>query len=193
MNLSKLIKKYFKSTEEVVSMFLGLVIVIVVTGMIFNLIQKRKGSVTIPGVSDISITKEDFVNQEKESVVETNYEVVANDSLWKIAEDKYNNGFAWTEIAKANNLTKPYQIDIGQKLIIPEIEKIEIVTTIENKETTIKSGEYKVVKNDCLWKIAVRAYGDGYQWTKIWQENKSKLWDPNELEIGMILTIPNLK
>lgn len=193
MKLSKLFKKYFKSTEEVVSMFLGLVIVIVVTGMIFNFIQKRKGSVTIPGVSDISISKEDFVNQQKESVSETKYEVVANDSLWKIAEDRYNNGFVWTEIAKINNLDKPYYLEVGQKLILPEIEKIKVVTTVENKETSIAAGEYKVVKNDSLWKIAVRAYGDGYQWTKIWQENKSKLIDPNKLEIGMTLNISSLK
>ena len=193
MKFTRLFKKYFKSTEEVVSMFLGLVIVVVVTGMIFNFIQKRKGIVSIPGVSDISITNEDFINQEKQITSVNNYEVVANDSLWKIAETKYNNGFAWTEIAKINNLDKPYYLEVGQKLILPEIEKIKIVTTVENKETTIIAGEYKVLRNDSLWKIAVRAYGDGYQWTKIWQENKSKLIDPNELEIGMTLNIPSLK
>ena len=193
MKFTRLFKKYFKSTEEVVSMFLGLVIVVVVTGMIFNFIQKRKGIVSIPGVSDISITNEDFINQEKQITSVNNYEVVANDSLWKIAETKYNNGFAWTEIAKINNLDKPYYLEVGQKLILPEIEKIKIVTTVENKETTIIAGEYKVLRNDSLWKIAVRAYGDGYQWTKIWQENKSKLIDPDELEIGMTLNIPSLK
>lgn len=193
MDLPKLVKKYFKSTEEVVSMFLGLVIVIVVTGMIFNFMQKRKGSVTIPGVSDISITKEDFINQEKKNVEGNSYVVAKNDNLWKIAVNKYNDGFAWTEIAKANNLNKPHQIEVGQKLILPKIDKKEVIVVGKSEETTIIAGEYKVVKNDSLWKIAVRAYGDGYQWTKIWQENKSKLIDPNKLEIGMTLTIPSLK
>lgn len=192
MNLSKLIKKYFKSTEEIVSMFLGLAIVIVVTGLMFNFIQKRKGSVTIPGVSDISISKEDLANQENKEVTENNYIVVANDSLWKIAESKYNDGFVWTEIAKINNINNPSQLEVGQKLVLPKLDKKDIVVTNENN-ATIVAGEYKVVKNDSLWKIAVRAYGDGYQWTKIWQENKSKLYDPNELEIGMMLTIPVLK
>ena len=193
MDLPKLVKKYFKSTEEVVSMFLGLVIVIVVTGMIFNFMQKRKGSVTIPGVSDISITKEDFINQEKKNVEGNSYVVAKNDNLWKIAVNKYNDGFAWTEIAKANNLNKPHQIEVGQKLILPKIDKKEVIVVGKSEETTIIAGEYKVVKNDSLWKIAVRAYGDGYQWIKIWQENKSKLIDPNKLEIGMTLTIPSLK
>lgn len=192
MNFSKLIKKYFKSTEELVSMFLGLAIVIVVTGLMFNFIQKRKGSVTIPGVSDISISKEDLANKDQESVIENNYEVVANDSLWKIAENKYNNGFAWSEIAKINNISQPYQLEVGQKLILPKIDKKEITATSETTNTTITTSEYQVIKNDSLWKIAVRAYGDGYQWTKIWQENKTKVIDPNELEIGMMLTIPVL-
>ncbi len=193
MKFLRLIKKYFKSTEEIVSMFLGLIIVIVVASMIFNFIQKRKGSVTIPGVSDISISEEDLANPEKEIVSEDEYMVVAGDSLWKIAENKFNNGYIWTEIAKANNLSKPNQIEIGQKLIMPKIEKKEVVTVDKDIDSTIAVGEYKVVKNDNLWKIAVRAYGDGYQWVKVWQENKSKLWDPNELEIGMILIIPSLK
>jgi nucleoid-associated protein YgaU len=193
MNFSKLIKKYFKSTEEVVSMFLGLVIVVVVTGMIFNFIQKRKGSVTIPGVSDITITSKDFINKENDIITESSYVVVAKDSLWKIAMNKYNNGFIWTEIAKSNNLKNPNSIEVGQKLVLPKIDKNEIVMGGNNQETIITTGEYKVVKNDSLWKIALRAYGDGYQWTKIWQENKSKLIDPNKLEIGMMLVVPSLK
>ena len=193
MNFSRKIKKYFKSTEEIVSMFLGLVIVVVVVGLIFNFIQKRKGSVTIPGVSDISITKEDFINnQNNENLVDGEYLVVKNDNLWTIAVEKYNDGFVWTEIAKINNLKNPSQLEIGQKLVLPKIEKKEII--VGNKiETTITTGDYKVERNDSLWKIAVRAYGDGYQWTKIWQENKSKLINPDKLEIGMMLTIPSLK
>lgn len=194
MKLSKLFKKYFKSTEEVVSMFLGLVIVIVVTGMVFNFIQKRKGNITIPGISDITITNEDFNKIDKQEELKNNVYIVAkNDSLWKIATEKYNNGFAWTEIAKENKIDKPYELEVGQKLILPNIEKKEVITTTENKETTIVAGEYKVLRNDSLWKIAVGAYGDGYQWVKIWQENKSKIIDPNKLEIGMMLTIPSLK
>jgi nucleoid-associated protein YgaU len=193
MNLSKLAKKYFKSTEEIVSMFLGLVIVVVVSGMIFNFIQKRKGSVTIPGVSDISITKDDLLIKEKEVNNEDNYVVLANDSLWKIAVYKYNNGYAWTEIAKVNSINTPNRLEVGQKLIIPKIDKKEVLTSNNNLNKTITTKDYKVIKNDSLWKIAVREYGDGYQWTKIWQENKSKIVDPNKIEIGMILVIPSLK
>jgi nucleoid-associated protein YgaU len=193
MKLSKFIKKYFKSSEEVVSMFLGLVIVIVVVGLIFNFFQKRKGNINVPGVSDIKITEEDLKNNVDTKQDNDLYVVVVGDSLWKIAQNKYNNGYAWTEIAKANNLTNPYSLEVGQNLVLPKnIEKKDVITT-NLQANTIATGEYKVVKNDNLWTIAVRSYGDGYQWTKIWQENHSKLSDPNRLEIGMLLTIPNLK
>jgi nucleoid-associated protein YgaU len=195
MNLSQTFKKYFKSSEEVVSMFLGLVIVVVVVGMIFNFIQRKKGNINIPGSTDINITQNDIkdIDNKSNEISEANsYVVVIGDSLWKIAKSKYNDGNVWKEIAKANNLKNPSDLEVGQKLVLPSIEKKEVIVA-STKTNTIAAGEYKVVRNDSLWKIAVRAYGDGYQWVKIWQENKSKFYDPNKLEIGMMLTIPSLK
>ena len=197
MNFGQFRQKYLKSTEEVVSMFLGLAIVIVVTALIFNYFQKSKGLVTIPGATDdISL------NQESELIRSNEYKIVKGDSLWKIAVKKYGNGYAWTEIAKANNLKNPSSIEIGQKIITPEkvtvsgkeikVNSLETLSDTNGTDSTISGKEYKVVKGDSLWKIAVRAYGDGYQWTKIWKENKGKLLQPNGLEIGMILNIPKL-
>lgn len=191
MNFSELRKKYFKSTEEVVSMFLGLVIVLVVSGLIFNYFQKNKGVVNIPGSSDISLNDNSQIISERSTVY---YEVVKGDNLWKIAQNKYNNGYAWSDIAKANNLKNPSSIEVGQKLVLPKIESKEIISqSQETKPTeTIQSGEYKVVRNDSLWKIALKTYGDGYQWVKIWQANKTKLVSPDKLEIGMVLVLPKL-
>ncbi len=194
MNFKQIKRKYFNSSEEVISMVLGLVIVVVVAGLIFNYFQKNKGSVSIPG-SNNEVTLTDKVNNNETGI----YEVVKGDSLWKIAERKYNNGYAWTEIAKANNLKNPGILEAGQKLVIPEKvsvnnKEFKIVdsTVIGQTQTILSGSEYKVVKGDSLWKIAVKAYGDGYQWTKIWQENKVKLPNASGLEIGMTLTIPKL-
>ncbi len=191
MNFSELRKKYFKSTEEVVSMFLGLVIVLVVSGLIFNYFQKNKGVVNIPGSSDISLNDNSQIISEKNVVY---YEVVKGDNLWKIAQNKYNNGYVWSEIAKANNLKNPSSIEVGQKLVLPKIESKEIISQSQGIKPveTIQNGEYKVVRNDSLWKIAVKTYGDGYQWLKIWQANKTKLVSPDKLEIGMVLVLPKL-
>lgn len=191
MNFAEIKKKYFKSTEEVVSMFLGLVIVIVVGSLIFNYFQKTKGSVDIPGSTDITLIDGGEKLSSKEEKV---YEVVKGDNLWKIAVKEYGDGYAWTKIAAANNLKNASVIGVGQKIVLPKIESKEMVSKSDNLDTSsISQGsEYKVVRGDSLWKIAVRAYGDGYQWTKIWQENRSKLVNPNGLEIGMMLNIPKL-
>jgi hypothetical protein len=116
MKFSDIRKKYFKSTEEIVSMFLGLIIVVVVGGLIFSYFQKNKGNINIPGSSDISLS--DKSDGDRSDF----YEVELGDSLWKIAEKKYNNGYAWTEIAKANNIKNPSVIEVGQKIVLPEVE-----------------------------------------------------------------------
>lgn len=190
MFLIKAGKKYIKSSEEVVSMLLGLAIVVVVVSLIFNFVQRKKGTVEIPGATDISLSEQAIKDkQESEGI----YVVEKGDSLWKIAEKKYNDGYTWTKIAKENNLKNASIVYVGQKLKMPVVEvKTTIAAATNNSVNKIEVGEYKVVKNDNLWKIAVRAYGDGYKWTNIYQENKAKLNSPGLLEIGMVLNIPKL-
>ena len=48
------------------------------------------------------------------------YAVVAGDSLWTISQKEYNgNGYKWTDIASANNLTNPDLIFAGNVLTLP--------------------------------------------------------------------------
>lgn len=177
---------FFKSREDVVSMFLGLVVVVAVVGFIVNYIEKRKGNVDIPGVSnDLKIDNVD--DTDGKGVVGDSIIVKKNDSLWKIAVSEYGDGYKWTEIAKLNNIKDPNTIEIGQKLILPKIEKSEI--TSDSEMVTVEKTEYVVVRGDKLWDIAVKFYGDGYKWTKIWQDNRNKLNSPDKLEIGMTLVI----
>lgn len=188
--LKRFIRKYFKSTEEVISMFLGLVIVVVVVGLIFNFFQSKKGNIDIPGSSNIEISQSDISG----SIYGGEYIVVKGDNLWKIAEKKYNDGYKWVEIAKENNLKNPGMLAVGDKLVLPELEMkiVAVETVIDQANEIVINEEYKVVKSDSLWKIAVRAYSDGYQWVKIWKANESKLNNPDGLEIGMMLIIPSL-
>jgi len=191
INLKALTKKYFKSTEEVISMFLGLIIVAVIIGLIFNFFKKMKGNVAIPGVTNnIKITENVPKTEENKDV----YKVVKGDNLWRIAVRVYNDGYAWTKIAAANKIKNVSYIEVGQELVLPNVDKKEVISQNNSKgDIVITTGEYKVVRADSLWKIAVRSYGDGYQWVKIYQANKSKINDPNKLEIGMKLVIPSLK
>ena len=47
------------------------------------------------------------------------YTVVKGDTLWGIAQRFYGNGSRYPEIAKANNISNPNIINVGQKLLIP--------------------------------------------------------------------------
>ncbi len=174
----------FSSSEELVSMFLGLAVVFVIAGLVFNFFQKHKGDVTIPG-SEVNAN-----DNNKENI----YEVKRGDHLWKIATEKYNDGYKWVLIAKENNLTNPGSIEVGQKLVIPEIENITLdqeKSKLDNSENKITmETEYTVLKGDNLWNICVENYGDGYKWTKVWQENKAVLPNASGLEIGMKLKLP---
>lgn len=186
MFLIKAGKKYIKSSEELVSMLLGLAIVVVVVSLIFNFVQRKKGTVEIPGATNITLSDE-ISNQNKDGF----YVVEKGDSLWKIAEKKYKDGYAWTKIANKNNLKNVSVLYVGQKLEIPAVETT-ITASIKSTDDKIDQGEYKVVRNDNLWKIAVKAYGDGYKWSNIWQENKAVISNPGLLEIGMMIKIPKL-
>ncbi len=48
---------------------------------------------------------------------------------------------------------------------------------------------YEVQKGDHLWKIAEKYYGSGYNWVDIAKENQ--IAEPNLIEVGQKLTIPN--
>lgn len=185
--------KIFKSSEEAVSMFLGLIIVLVVVGLIFNFFQKRRGSISLPGVSDQKQAATVGLPSTAPTAAQTDknvYLVKRGDSLWKIAQAQLGSGYKWVDIARVNNL-KVTGLEVGQKLSMPQQTAAIIAPT--KTTAVINSDTYVVTRGDSLWKIAVQKYIDGYQWTKIWQTNKNKLIDPNKLEIGMTLNLPKLK
>jgi len=52
-------------------------------------------------------------------------------------------------------------------------------------------GRVHVVEpKDTLLQLAEKYYGNRNQWRKIWQANKKRLNDPNNLPVGMKLIIP---
>lgn len=143
-----------------------------------------------------TIVKEEIA---KEKVISgTTYSVKEGDTLWNIAEKKYNSGYNWVDIQKANKLTNPDVLFAGTKLTLPNVEpKIATVGKV-NKENQpagssiqtnkISGSSYTVVKGDTLWDISVRAYGDGYAWTKISSANN--LSNPNIIYSGNKINIP---
>ena len=190
MDLKKILKA-IKLNESTVSMLLGAVIIIVVGVLVVNYFKDRsKGVLPENGISN------QISNDENLTVPGKSYTVVSGDNLWTIAEKTYGSGYNWTDIAKDNDLTNPSKIAIGQVLSLPEVAAkttTSEVTAVAEKvspavSNTISGATYEVVRGDNLWKIAVRAYGDGYKWVEIARENK--LVHPNLIHSGNILILP---
>jgi nucleoid-associated protein YgaU len=184
-SLKKLLKN-FKLSESSISMVLGTLVVIVVGGLVINYFRSgnRVTQSTPAAVQPEGTTIADLPAIHK---------VEAGESLWKISEKYYGSGYNWVDIAKENNLTSPNSISTGQELTIPKVEAKNPVITEKPVSEPATQGEsitdesYIVVKGDCLWNIAVRAYGDGYQWVKIARENG--LVHPNLIHPGNVLKL----
>ena len=65
------------------------------------------------------VKESDLFTPEKESDKKTYYTVVRGDTLWGLAKRFYGNGSRYPEIAKANNISNPDIIHVGQVLLIP--------------------------------------------------------------------------
>lgn len=166
-------------------MVLGVVVLLIVGTLVFRYLKNNKEAVP-----------QELLNQENsvESSTKT-HKVAEGENLWQIAEENYGDGFKWVDIATENKLSNASEIEVDQELTIPNLEtpepsvagmesEVKAVTTTDG----ISGDSYTVVKGDSLWKIAVRAYGDGYKWVEIARENE--LVNPNIVHAGNVLTLP---
>jgi LysM repeat protein len=64
----------------------------------------------IPGITDIDM---------RGLVIDRTYRVNRGDSLWIIARRVYGQGSSWTLLAKANDISNPNKLSIGQELVLP--------------------------------------------------------------------------
>lgn len=64
-------------------------------------------------------------------------------------------------------------------------------TTRDTSANAPSGGTYTVKKGDCLWNIAKQYYGNGKDWSAIYNANKSVVGgNPNLIYPGQVLTIP---
>jgi nucleoid-associated protein YgaU len=190
MDLKKILKQ-LKLSEQTMSTILGALVIIVIGILIFNYFQKNQTQVSNTAVNT---TEEEngsvqLVEENGEMVPQglpTTHVVVAGENLWTISQTYYGSGYNWVDIAKENKLTNANKLLVGQELSIPKTAvKQVVVAKVDNQ---IAGASYTVVKGDSVWKIAVRAYGDGFQWVAIAKANN--LVNPNVIVPGQVLTLP---
>jgi nucleoid-associated protein YgaU len=115
------------------------------------------------------------------------YTIQIGDTLWSIAASPqiYNNPYLWPQLFTVNreNLSEPDNPDLilpGQILQIPGVDDRRF---------------YLVQEGDSLTSIAAdpRVYNDPFQWTRLYDSNRSRLTNPENphyIVSGMILDVP---
>lgn len=191
------VQNFIPASDSYRNLIYGIITVIVlfiVIALGIRSLAQNKAEILDKGISS------DLTQQTKPN---NTYTVAEGESLWTIAEKQYGDGYKWTEIAKANNISDPDSIEKGQNLILPKIAKFTPTVTeapsptviptqqpVLNSQTgdKITSNQYAVAKGDNLWDIAVRAYGDGYRWVDIAKANN--LSNPDLIFSGNELNLP---
>ena len=197
-----------KLSENIGSIILGFVVVLILGGFLLNVFRGNKGEVGESGET----------GEQTAETASNTYTVQAGDTLWLIAERETGSGFNWQAIADANNLESADDIEEGMELVIPEVTgetiaeaeptvtemteptaeptvtkaaEITVAPTTAPEITTPRQpteDEYTVQHGDSLWKIAVAEYNDGYKWVEIARANN--LDNPDIIHAGNVLTLP---
>lgn len=207
LKVEKVLKNWLKKiklNEPTISTILGGLVIIVVGMLIFNYFKTEKVEEIAPKETQKEPQVEgkvEFIETEERKLIPEGlpftHKVEKGESLWKISQKYYTSGYNWVDIAKENNLTNPDYIEVGQELKLPKVavkqptKKLAEVSVSESFETptqSITGDTYKVEKGDSLWKIAIRAYGDGYKWPEIAKVNN--LINPDYIEVGQELKLP---
>lgn len=183
---NKLFKKV-QMSESYISMAVGLVVVVIIAIMAFNYLSQQRERISLPGIQapDIKDSQEQTTLPLKPANAKT-HTVMAGENLWTIALKYYDSGYNWVTLMKANKVVNPDVIFVGQVLEVPQAAVIKPVAS--GIGPAITTATYTIEKGDSLWKIALRAYGDGYAWTKLAQANG--ITNPNLIYAGNILKLP---
>lgn len=194
--------KTIKLNESMLSMFFGVVTVILIGVLVMRMYranapaeissEAEQTEVVTEKIGDVVVEKlEDGTKVPAELPEKVTVE--RGQHLWAIAEKYYGSGYNYVDIAKANNLSNASQLEVGQELVLPKVAVKEIGSVKVAKPETevankIEGETYKVAKGDHLWNIALRAYGDGYKWAEIAKING--ISHPNYIEVGQELKLP---
>jgi nucleoid-associated protein YgaU len=135
--------------------------------------------------------------------------VKSGESLWEIAQKYYNNGDKWSLIAKANpKVVQPNgAVREGVRLVIPK-DNSRPTTTTESTQSVEMAGDIttsvaspretggsantiKVESGDTLSDISLKYLGSSARWREIFDANRDKLKNSDDLKVGMTLRLPS--
>lgn len=155
------------------------------------------------------------VQVESKSTVQTDgaktIVVGKDETLGKIARREYGNAYCWVYIYEANRsrIANPDYVQEGMSLLLPALtaEQIQSASAAAKAQTKQPSAAQvnvdmslsgkvvakEVVRTDwTLSKMARKHYGNAYCWVYLYMANKNSISDPNQVQIGTEIDIPEL-
>jgi nucleoid-associated protein YgaU len=117
----------------------------------------------------------------------------------KIAAAQYNQGAAFEQSGDLNRALYLYQEAQRRNPSLGEagfaIERVQAALNppapaAEAAPAAPAEQAYTVQDGDSLWAIAERHYGDGSQYTRIFEANRDQLDNPDVIQPGQVLRIP---
>ncbi|MEN2998576.1 MAG: LysM peptidoglycan-binding domain-containing protein [Brevinematia bacterium] len=116
-------------------------------------------------------------------------------SLYSQAQEDHNKGNyedSLEKLDRVNELLDMYSLKVEElNVVVSEIEKRKAKKRVTTEPKVV--GSYIVEKGDFLSKIAGKLFRGGYWWwPKIFTLNRDKIKDPDVIEIGVELKIPEI-
>lgn len=113
------IQNDLEKNQSYLNLILGALIVVVLGVLIFNYFNRPNDETG--NVTPVAETTMDENGDVKKENLPGKYTVKEGDTLFTIAQKYFDDGYKYTEISKANELTND-SIEVGQELTIPKIE-----------------------------------------------------------------------
>lgn len=137
----------------------------------------------------------------------SSYVVQHGDELWSLAEQFLGSGERWPIIVAANpGLSHERRLVAGEQLVMPlpaespaaitataepvaeePVAGVEAATEAEVEAAPLM---VTVERGDTLWDLAAQHLGDPERWPEIFDANRSRIEDPDEIDVGWQLAVP---
>ncbi len=115
---------------------------------------------------------------------EATHLVQPGDDLWSLAERYYQDGSKWRLIAEANQtilIRGTDHLEPGMLLVVP---RLQLQGSGEQRTVTVQPG-------DTLSSLAATHLGDPLRWPELAEANAALVSDPNLINVGQQLEIPD--
>ncbi len=148
---------------------------------------------SIKRVSIQSVNGKPFSLTDTYAVVTNNFTAAGGDTYYVFgnASNQFDTGIVMDEA-----VMEYVQVKLGGKITAADYGTVKgnitfgkATETATATETTTAAEQYVVVSGDNLWKIASVFYGDGKQWSVIYNLNTDILNDANKIKVGQVLRV----